>query len=334
MNHHSNALFIRASQPEAIAQTEEYLAGHLSNLLKRHETVLVCFPNEQPDSLGTLFCNAVRQTGAVALCCHPDYRWKTILRLSLQRRATAIVAPPAVALGLAKAARATNTPISIRTVILAGYPSTPWIIEGIGKWLDCTVHGCYTPGCGSVVAGFSCKSDASLHLRSDCYTAERDPETQEIILRAREDPDAWFATGETGILTEETCACGLPGTRLQELRPCFEGNFRFQKMDDLLLTWSSILDYRAIQTEFGVDLQVVVFPGEKLPHLPSCAKLSLRSWEPEKDVPFFYQYEFSPPHFPRKTVDILTDCGKIFPIRKMRCGNQAGLPASSERGTV
>ena len=297
MDQNGNELFLRASRPEAIAQTEEYLAGHLRTLLKRHETVLVCFPNDKPDSLGSLFCNAVRQAGALALSCHPDYRWKTILRLSLQRRATAIVAPPTVALGLAKAARATNTPVSIRTVILTGYPSTPWIAEGIRKWLDCRVYGCYSPGCGAIVAGFSCKSDSSLHIRTDCYTAEENPENHEIILRSKEDSSVWLATGEIGTLTEETCACGISGTCLKELRPGVYSDLKYQQMDDLLLTWSSILDYQAIQTKNGVDLQVVVFPGEKLPHLPSCAKLSLRSWEPEKDVPFFYQNVLSIPHY-------------------------------------
>lgn len=53
-----------------------------------------------------------------------------------------------------------------------------------------------------------------------------------------------------------------------------------------LLPWSSILDFRARQTPLGLDLEIVVFPGEKLPQLPSCAKMNLRKWEPEKDVPF------------------------------------------------
>lgn len=298
MNRNCNVLIARASQPEAIAKTEEYLAGHLCRLLKRHETVLICFPDDGPTSLGHIFQNAVHLIGSVPLLCEPDYRWKTMLKLCLQRRATAVVAPPAVALGLAKAARATNTPISIRTVILAGYPSTPWIVDGIKKWLDCTIYGCYTPGCGPVVAGFSCNYGFGIHLRTELYSAETDPETNEITIFANDDPSVRFSTGESGVITDSPCSCGSSEVQLTELRPGLSADKRLMQLDDQLLTWSSILDYRALQTSFGIDLEVIVFPREKLPHLPSCAKLSLRAWEPDRDEPFFYQNASRIPQLP------------------------------------
>lgn len=58
---------------------------------------------------------------------------------------------------------------------------------------------------------------------------------------------------------------------------------------DRLLSWSGILDFRVRRTECGNDLEIVSFPGEKLPKLPSCAKLTLRSWNPEKDMPFSWE---------------------------------------------
>lgn len=58
------------------------------------------------------------------------------------------------------------------------------------------------------------------------------------------------------------------------------------KLEEHLLSWSSILDFRVSRTESGVVLEVVAFPGEKMPELPSCAKLILRQWNPETDAPF------------------------------------------------
>ena len=39
-------------------------------------------------------------------------------------------------------------------------------------------------------------------------------------------------------------------------------------------------------TESGLALELVVFPGESLPVIPNCAKLKIRPWDPETDVPF------------------------------------------------
>ena len=54
--------------------------------------------------------------------------------------------------------------------------------------------------------------------------------------------------------------------------------------------WGSILDCKIANTGHGLELEVVVFPGEKLPKFPSCAKLLVRAWSPEKDEPFPHAY--------------------------------------------
>ncbi len=74
--------------------------------------------------------------------------------------------------------------------------------------------------------------------------------------------------------------------RIWELVP---GEGKMDVLSRRLLPWSSVLDFRCAQTPFGMDLEVVTFPGEKLPELPSCAKLTLRSWDPETDIPFSLQ---------------------------------------------
>lgn len=55
---------------------------------------------------------------------------------------------------------------------------------------------------------------------------------------------------------------------------------------DEIIRWSSVLDCRMRKGPGGLEIEIVVFPGEKLPRLPSCARLTVRAWEPETDVPF------------------------------------------------
>ena len=50
--------------------------------------------------------------------------------------------------------------------------------------------------------------------------------------------------------------------------------------------WNSVLECFVCREAGGVSLEMVVFPGQRLPRLPSCAKLSVRNWNPEEDHPF------------------------------------------------
>jgi hypothetical protein len=50
----------------------------------------------------------------------------------------------------------------------------------------------------------------------------------------------------------------------------------------------SILDCRLSNGESGLEIELIVLPGDKLPKLPSCAKRVIRPWDPEKDVPYWF----------------------------------------------
>ena len=61
------------------------------------------------------------------------------------------------------------------------------------------------------------------------------------------------------------------------------------ELDELmqeLHSWTSILDARLERGESGLEMELVVFPGQKLPKLPTCAKRLIRAWNPEEDEPF------------------------------------------------
>lgn len=56
-----------------------------------------------------------------------------------------------------------------------------------------------------------------------------------------------------------------------------------------LLSWTSVLDYRAERTKLGLELEVISFIGERIPELPACGKRLVRRWEPDLDIPFAFQ---------------------------------------------
>ena len=57
-------------------------------------------------------------------------------------------------------------------------------------------------------------------------------------------------------------------------------------LQDKLLGCPGILDFSMNMTECGTSLEVVALDNHKITVLPSCAKLLVRKWNPEIDVPF------------------------------------------------
>lgn len=58
------------------------------------------------------------------------------------------------------------------------------------------------------------------------------------------------------------------------------------ELEDMLLGCPDVLDYSMDITECGNSLEVVILNNQKMTVLPSCAKLLIRKWNPEIDVPF------------------------------------------------
>lgn len=52
-----------------------------------------------------------------------------------------------------------------------------------------------------------------------------------------------------------------------------------------LRRWTTILDLKLEHMGPGLSLELVTFPGEKLPKLPSFARLVVRDWDAERDMP-------------------------------------------------
>ena len=154
-----------AEQPDAQEKSVAYLAEQLSQLVKKMDTVLICFPEQGDGSLSHAMEQAVLRGEAIPVVWGADHRWKSLMRLAFSSRASTIISTPLIVLGLAKLQNFYEIPLFVRKVVTAGYPCEEWMIDGIRKGFDCTSWGCFTMGTTGVVAGFSCSELHGIHLR-------------------------------------------------------------------------------------------------------------------------------------------------------------------------
>ena len=292
-----NQMIAYTACPEAAEATTVYLADHLKPLVKREDRVLICFSNETVGGLGWLMEQAVLRCEGVPVIWGPDYRWKTVLQQAFFSHASVLIAPPLIALGLSKLKKHTGLPLYIRHAVTAGYPCLDWMIEGIQNGLDCKGSGCFGFGETGIIAGFSCDDSPGVHLREDTYgVLLRDPqgnpvpegESGIIEIYRKDQPQLRISLEEWGRLVRENCPCGNAAPRMIDMRPGPKVDQDLAELGQYLHSWTSILDCRMKKTEYGLELELMVFPGEKLPKLPSAAKLVIRPWDPKHDTPFYY----------------------------------------------
>lgn len=280
--------------PQALEASVEYLAGRIKPFLQTLEPVLICYPDEGPASLGGIFKEAVLRCKATPVFWGPDYRWKELLRIAFDSHANTVVGHPQVILGLMKLARATGTPLSVYDAIACGDPFPHWMVGDLKNGLDCRVWGCYAVRSGPVVAGFSCEQEAGIHIRKDVFRPELRNVGNEItgINRGRiefvsaKDPAVTYDPRRLAVLHYQPCSCGCEEPRVAGTHCLVQEELSREELESAFLPWSSVLDYCTEITEFGMALELVTFPGESLPKLPSVAKLNVRPWDPETDIPF------------------------------------------------
>lgn len=290
---HERFLELTARQEELEA-TIDYLAHCFAAIVKSSETTLICFPRRKKTDFGYLAGEAVRRCGGVPVYWEDDLRWKALLRLAFRTKASTIIATPLIVLGMTKIARYEKIPLHFYNVIMSGYPCAEWIMDGISKELDCRHWGVLAPGTTSAVAGFTCGSGTGVHLRDDKFSVEMEGERGEplprgsrgeIILALKEEPQVRMSTRATGALLLSQCPCGNPAPKLVDIGMETTWDPGLVKTSESILLWSSVLDCVLMRTSHGLEVEVVCFAGEKLPKFPSCAKLQVRSWDPELDCP-------------------------------------------------
>ena len=282
--------------PEALETTVCYLSEKMRPFLSTLEPVLICFPDDGPASLGGVFKEAVKRCEAKPVFWGPDYRWKELLRIAFDTHANTVVGHPLVVLGLMKLARATATPLYVYDLIVCGDPFSRWMVDDLKRGFDCRVWGCYAVRSGPVVAGFSCVQEAGIHIREDVFHPHLQQNGNNAFGNNRgkisfaygKKPELVYDPDQTAILHRHACSCGCEEPRVEEANCLSEDGISRGMLENRLLTWSSVLDFRTEKTESGMALELVVFPGESLPKVPSAAKLNVRPWSPD-DIPFCMQ---------------------------------------------
>lgn len=284
-------------ESKAQERSIEYLYEHLRHFVNKQERVLLCFLEHKKGNLSWLMEQAVLRCGAVPVVWGPDHRWNTLLRQAFHSRATMIIGAPLVILGLAKLRGYRGTPLSFRKVVTAAYPSTDWMIDGIVKGLDCEVGGCFSPGEDGIVAGFACGHSWGVHVRKDEFGVEivddhdnplPNGELGQIVLYPKSNPAIRCRIGDRARLAEELCACGSSSPRLLDMQLGKTMDPELLELSQYLQKWTSILDCRVEKSESGLEIEIICFPGEKLPKLPTAAKLVVRPFNPKNDEPFWY----------------------------------------------
>lgn len=282
-----------ASQPDALEQATDYLVSHLRRFLKGRDKVLILFP-DSPATIGALLKEAVLRCEGMPQFLEHDQRWLTILKTAFISRSDCIIGPPLTILGLAKIAKHRGTPLFARNILVAGYPIKQWMVDGIERGLDCRAWGCYDPGMSAMMAGFTCR-ECCLHLRDDRYRVRiLDDAGNElphgkigrVMLSPVSNPELQFDTGDLAWFEDAPCRCGGNTPRLMDIDTNNGIDPALFKLGESLHYWGSVLDCMVSNSGYGLELEMIVFPGEKLPKLPNCAKLVVKAWNPETDEPF------------------------------------------------
>ena len=275
-------------------KTIGYVQEKMSQFLRKGDRVIICFSDEKETDLGSIFAKAAKACGAVPINWGEDHRWKSLLRLVFGFRGCTLIAPPLVILGLSKLARATATPLNISNAVMAGYPCTDWMIRGIGSGLDCKSWGCFDVEHPAAVAGFSCHKGNGVHISSNAFRVGIWDELDQpvpsgklgaVVLEDLNDGRI-LRTCDRGRISDRPCGCGSLDPLLLDLSLGNNVDHELLALSNSINRWTSVLDCRIQRGENGLEIEIVVFTGEKLPKLPTCAKLVVRSWDSEVDAPF------------------------------------------------
>ena len=293
------------NEPAFRERTIEYLAEHLGKFLRPREHVMLAFREHTEGNISWLMEQALLRIDAIPVIWGPDHRWNSLLRKTFESHAIAVIGSPLILLGLMKLKKQYNTPLPIRRVVSVGYPCLDWVVDGIVKGLDCELGGCFSLNESGVVAGFACGHSWGIHLRADYFDAEimdeqgrplPAGELGEVVLIPKWQPDVRVRLGDLGSMEVEKCRCGSSAKRLLDLQMGNNVDPDLYQLSQDLLKWTSILDCRLAKTESGLEIEVVCFPGEKLPKMPSAAKLLVRPFNPKTDEPLW----FVPDQLPRR----------------------------------
>ena len=157
-----------------------------------------------------------------------------------------------------------------------------------------------------MVGGFTCNKEAVIHLRDDLFDFEivdsggnvlPDGESGYIVVTPKNAPQLRYHTAECARMRHTPCACGCTSALVMDMYSGEDVDEYEEQLGRELMLWTSVLDCRFRHGRHGLEIELVMIPGEKLPPLPECGGRAIRNWDPEKDIPLWFRPTW------RKTVE-------------------------------
>ena len=93
-------------------------------------------------------------------------------------------------------------------------------------------------------------------------------------------PDAWMSKSIQDSL-DCVIRCWIPGRGERR-----NDDEKVRQLKQELRRWTTILDFKIENLGPGLSLELITFPGEKLPKFPSFGRMVVRDWNGDVDVPF------------------------------------------------
>lgn len=92
--------------------------------------------------------------------------------------------------------------------------------------------------------------------------------------------DAWMSKSIQDSL-DCVIRCWIPGRGERR-----NDDEKVRQLKQELRRWTTILDFKIENLGPGLSLELITFPGEKLPKFPSFGRMVVRDWNSDVDVPF------------------------------------------------
>ena len=143
-----------------------------------------------------------------------------------------------------------------------------------------------------------CNKEAVIHLRDDLFDFEivdnagnvlPDGESGYVVVTPKSAPELRYHTAECAKMRRTPCACGCRSALLMDMYSGEDVDEYEERLGRELMLWTSVLDCRFRRGRYGLEIELVMIPGEKLPPLPQCGGRAIRNWNPDKDVPFWFR---------------------------------------------
>ncbi len=278
-----------------LQSTCEFFCEGMKNLLNKNDAALILLPADTPNSTGSLLRKSLEEMGSPAFTLWPPQPETAAGLIAAHAIRTVIGLPQhLLALSCHLAQTRESSAASIRTMLLCSDYAAPSLRRRIEENCGCTTFLHYGTTESGLGGGVECAAHQGCHLREADFLLEIiDPATKKPLpdgeigevalttISRRCMPLFRYRSGDMAALLRTPCPCGGITARLisilgrQKRYTLVNGEIlTSSKLDDILFTEPTLLDYRASlhlrdgREQLDIDyLAAAPLPAEKLRQL-------------------------------------------------------------------